>query len=335
MRGNPHPEEQERFRGEANVPILHASPSKEEEERRTEKAAEEAYKQRQLVINESQLKVANSNRNLTTALAVFTLLGVIAGGVQARFASQGIAIADRSAKAAETAAYQACLGAQISRGALLEASRVGIDTHQAALAAIYQGMVATESEAAYIIPSIEPQRIVLGKPAGFIFEFKNGGKSPALDVKAKIRVVIIPRSEDHPEFVYPRGFTTQIDTPQLVEGESPATLKHFNTVFVRGKQPGPLIVTPSLYFDIQTGSKDLILFARINFHDKLGVKHWRTICRTSQSSDDPNAVAGGAAHKGCKDYNKEDSNTILPKPTNYIVPTQGFPDIECLKPTDR
>lgn len=73
-----HNEEQQRLPGEADLPLLPPLLSDEEQRRKADKEAENAYKDRQLALGQANVNLATSNRKLTFWLAIFAGVAAIA-----------------------------------------------------------------------------------------------------------------------------------------------------------------------------------------------------------------------------------------------------------------
>ena len=328
LTGDPSHEEQERLPGEADVPLLQPAPSEERKEWEAEKAAENAYKKRQLTIAEDQVKVAQSNRNLTRMLAGFTLLGVIAGGIQAYFARKGVAAANNSAKAAQNAAYQSCLGAQISRNMLLQSQTVENDAHGSAVAAIYQAMAATESERAEMQLILGNAEIRVGKDMGVPFNTNNAGKTAAVGLIMKFRMVFLSRSED-PNFLYPEEQTARGNNSRAEPGPGFQTGTH--RLVVLTPDGSAVVPTNSDLADYQAGTKDLILYGQMDYRDIFGGHHWRRFCQPFQIFTE-GGVVKNVGHQKCTNYNQSDTGSTLVKATSLPILPSSLPEIVCTNP---
>ncbi len=151
-----------------------------------------------------------------TGIATILLNGLIAWIYYGQLTQMTLATkeATSATKASQQAAYASCVGAQISRAALLEAMQAGIDAHDSAIASTYQTMVSTQAESANVTPHLETFILRAGARIGAIFHIKNVGKSNAKGVVTQLRVMLVGRNDD-PIAAYPVGRSAHADTPTL------------------------------------------------------------------------------------------------------------------------
>ncbi|WP_263357606.1 hypothetical protein [Acidicapsa ligni] len=238
--------------------------------------------------------------------------------------------ANRSAKATERAVYESCRASQVSRGAFIESIQAAWDTHSASVANTYQTIVATKSEAAYVIPSTkESLEFIPGGPIQAAFQLKNIGKSAAKNVIFKARTVLVNTTAT-PPFVYPEGMTASVDTPRLQEGAGPI-MGISNDILVPVRDGNAThIATADDLKDFSEGRKDVLVFARVTYEDSLGVRHWVQLCHTFPPII--NRADKKQLHYECIHYNKEDSNSAMPTASSMPIVPVSVPEITCTAP---
>jgi hypothetical protein len=291
------------------------------------------YKDEQLEINKRQLIVNHRLALFTGALVVTSIVAGAISYYQARIAGISAAAAMKAAKASEDAAYAACIAAQISRNALI-ASEQGIDdAHRSSLAATSEALAATEGERAEIqlnfptIQSLPNPYLRIGYPIAVIFQISNAGKTAAVNLRLKARLVLTERNRD-PNFSYALG--TQMYNPRAEPG--PDSFNNSGgpeSVMVRDKNGQQSPASNLDLGDYQSGKKDLIFFAEAIYGDIFGGQHWRRFCQFFGS---PVAPSSSYVHKKCTDYNQSDIASGLG--TEKALPQMPLvvPEVTCQKP---
>jgi hypothetical protein len=235
----------------------------------------------------------------------------------------------KATTATQQAAYASCVGAQVSRSALMEATQAGIDAHSSALASTYQTLVATEAEEANIVPSINDITFTTGKSMSISFSVKNVGKSVAKNLFIKARTIFISTHED-PKFIYPKSLTTTIETPQLVAGEEPSSLQNASVTPARMSNGQEQFPAQEDFDAWRNGTKDLVFMIHLTYLDSLGVSHWLNYCRYTPNK--PGQIGQSGLHPKCVRYNKNDNSTILAKPKEATLLVSSIPEINCPLP---
>jgi hypothetical protein len=239
----------------------------------------------------------------------------------------------RSTKAAENAAYVACVSAQISRSTLIEVQRGEGDTHGAAVAAEYQAMAATQEESADLTLTVHPPTVENGKYIKIPFELINVGKTVAKKVKLQVVAVVIPRNSD-PNFTYAPKETAELRATGLIAGEAiqgPDGSFQLNT-FVRDTEGGGLIADTKMVSDFRSGLQDVITYARVTYFDGFGVHHWMHFCHAAQIF--PERIIRSSGHEKCAAYDQTDANRVISSSNPVTSTAESIPAIRCPVPVD-
>jgi hypothetical protein len=322
---------------EAGIPLLHGPITPEEQialdrewKIEAEKEADRAYKSRQLTVAESANKLTRANIRLTWVVVFFTAVTAGAAWYQGFVANKSAKAAKDAADASGSAAYSACLGAQISRGALIQEMQAGVDAHNSAVATTYQTMVASETEEASVVPNIKAFELIPNLPIEAVWEIKNEGKSVAKNIRGYARYVFIARDKD-PDFNYPDELSADIVTPQLEAGQEPTNLLTNGGVPVKNDDGTIRVLNQDDLRDIKEGKMDLLFISRVTYDDSLGVHHWVNVCKnypivTSERGQRP-------VHERCIRYNQSDNNTVVTKPGKIPNQIPDIPEIACPVPS--
>lgn len=256
-----------------------------------------------------------------------TWLAFIAAGIYAAIAASQLRQMKIATQASQTAAYAACVSAQISRNVLLEAQSAEADAHESAVATIYQAMAATESERAEM-------QMFLGKPEindhefGVGYGFKNAGKTAALGVRVKFRLVFIDKRED-PDFRYPPRQSGDAYNGRAEPG-TVATQGGLTHAVVIGPDGNNVIPKDSDRYEYNSGQKDLVFYANMTYRDIFGGYHWRTFCEPFHIFG--TGLIKESGHPKCALYNDSDIGSGLVKAAPAPTKPPPLPEITCKLP---
>jgi len=270
-----------------------------------------------------------------TWLAFFTA-AVYAGiaGFQWRTMNRTYAEIRDQTKAAEKAAYAACVNAQIAGRALIQGQQNAFATQTEATASTEQALVATESERAspdFLISY--PNKTPTNQPLSLPYVFKNDGKSDARDIHFTGVATVVPRGNS-PKFSYPSKMTLDIDIG-IVKGrgifpEPPAVL----TFDIFDEGGSHFTYDQGAVDDIfKNRVSDIVIYGVIKFSDFQG-RHWRHVCRRiSIFGPGHNQVATSSEGElRCYKYDTEGDYPRLSKlrlPAEDISP---IPEVNCKVP---
>jgi hypothetical protein len=232
----------------------------------------------------------------------------------------------RSTRAAQRAAYAACIGAKISRNVLLEAQGAEADAHGSAIATVYQAMAATEAERAEMqLLFAEPE--ISDKEFGIGINLKNAGKTAAVAVRAKFRLVFVGESEQL-KFTYPPRQTAVAFSGRAEPGVAYDPTHGRNQIVAIDSDGNVLIPGDSDKREYQAGKKDLVLFGRVTYQDIFGGYHWRNFCQPFHIQT--SGIIKAASHPNCALYNGGDigSGLVNPAPISSVR-FPAIPEITC------
>jgi hypothetical protein len=249
----------------------------------------------------------------------------------ALFTGCQLVLARKATDAAQKAAYEACLGAQISHDTLIQLQQGEADTHAAAVASMYQAVVATRGERAEIEMKWATPRVQLDKDIGLPFQVFNSGQTEALNVRFALRLEFLPRHSD-PDFTYPNGMIVRGGPNSLRAGRSAQAFGDPSiepVVTVKGANHKPVIASAEDVGDYLEGRKDLIAHGTYSYKDIFGVEHWGNFCQPFQKIQP--GYFSKTDHPMCTHYNKSDINSALPVPSPPMPP-QSISEIKCTEP---
>ena len=266
--------------------------------------------------------------------AVLAVIGVVTIGVywlQLRQMTLATYESAQATRAAEEAAYQSCIGAQISRSALIEAQSGDSDSHAAAMASMYQAIAAMRSETAAFEVSKQNAIVIPGHSIEIPFNLVNSGKTSAFKFKVKFRAEFISR-DDEPALDYPINQISRADTPRVRAGgdiESGDSSGLINAS-VRSTNGRYVKANDEDVQEYQRGDKDVLFYGVVDYTDIFQVPHWYRFCNIDHKISDGAVI--NSTHKRCVDYNRSDINSALSMPMSVASNVINIPEIKCTKP---
>jgi len=266
----------------------------------------------------------------TVAIAIMTAFYVFYSRGQLAAMNRQLDEMKKATVASQSAAYAACVSAQISRGALIEVQRNEADSHEATVAAVYQAIAATNSEIA-VITMLKTSVPEFGNGIRVPIDFKNTGKTQAKNVRIKIEAVFLERHAD-PDFSFKPHHFSRFWANVLDSG---ATLSSKETSFfvtVRSGDGSDYLVTEANMAALRQGEKDILVYGRIDYADIFGVPHWATFCEANQIVEFGTRTS--TAHPKCVSYNKTDNNGAIGKDSSNLPQPGRIPEIACTPPSD-
>jgi hypothetical protein len=245
----------------------------------------------------------------------------------------------KSTTAATRAAYAACVGAQISRSALLEEQAGSIDTHSLAIGSIAQAAAVTRAEAAQIKITFNlaaPIRPDMKTAA--VITVENIGKTAAHDVKIQ-REFHLMDTGIQPDFHY-SGNRLNIDRIGSIFPNDP------HKIFSAVTKPGVAIPTTLADFEASistlsesdykryvSGDAYFASYGRITYKDIFGTSHWVQWCDHVDYLGKIESRESIANHKKCGAYNSTDNQSLVSNQSSTPVPPITLPpEVDCLKP---
>ena len=240
-------------------------------------------------------------------------------------------------KAAQGAAYDACMSAKIARNTLLEYQAGESDTRGAAAGTVAQAAASVRQTAAIMNigvarrPSNEPQPLIddpkTWKTLNVAFTYGNIGRSAAKNVQFKYTVQLLPHgTEPNPN---QKGLYSDSGYAGIIQ-PGDLSFAGVNVVDATGH-----VITPTdeQMEQFRSGKLYMASFGRVDYADIFGIHHWQRFCGYQDNWPfDPSKPV--LRHKGCGEYNGQDSNFIYSIPTTLQTKqaTQPIDEISCPVP---
>ncbi|MGD0799386.1 MAG: hypothetical protein ABR910_16845 [Acidobacteriaceae bacterium] len=236
----------------------------------------------------------------------------------------------KQTKAAEGAAYAACINAQIARGTLLQVQSGSEETRDMTISSAYQAAASTQSQIAQIALTFkDPPTVKIGQAIGIPFFINNSGSTSGYNFNGIVRAEFMPRGDD-PSFTYPIKGELKMSAARVDGSFAPNT--HTAMAYAVDQNGTAIKATQTDVDDYAAGRKDMLIYGKLSYIDMFHIKHWRRFCTASEQFASPEAASTG--HQKCADYNQNDTNTILYKPQSPLRPPDQIPEISCPKPAD-
>jgi hypothetical protein len=235
----------------------------------------------------------------------------------------------KATEATRQAAYAACVGAQVSRAALIETQREEVDAHSASKAAVYQALAATASERASLQIKTGQANVFVGDGIRVPFRLNNSGTSAAYNFKLAARTVFIPRDEIQ-TFTYPPKQTAVMNSSKIEVGYQVFSNDGDVSFSVMNADGSAFVPTLQDIQDYKSGRKDVLTFATMSYADIFGkhVEHW---CLAIQTI--PKGILASSGHRDCVKYNRSYVEPVFEKSlANSIVSGEIIPPINCPLP---
>jgi hypothetical protein len=227
--------------------------------------------------------------------------------------------------------YVSCLSAQIARSTLQEIEAGAVDSHNLATGSILQAAAVTRGEAAQMEISLENNGEVALRDTGelgILYSFKNVGNTPAINVHLRMMAVVISKGSE-PDFRYaPHSWVERGTVDPIKVGEPPNF--RMPVAVLDGLSDKGKIFTSTESAEIRTGiNKRIFFYARMDYWDIFGVKHWTQYCADARPTD----LSHWKIPK-CAAYTRTDTNQVIAKSESPPAPTSTPEEVVCKKPED-
>jgi len=278
-----------------------------------------------------------------------TWLAFIAAGVYAGVATRQLRTMNKTygeiekqTKAAQNAAYAACLNAQVAQATFLQVKSSASDSHAATIATVEQAAVGIETERAIVSfsPRFPIPENLINNQLVIPFSLKNDGKSAALSVTVEFKAILLGEkdtlqiTEKNFEGWKGKYFAAGDEFPgkASISEHKPMTA----AVLVRDTKGAVVAVSSQGAKDFLSGGQEIVaVYGHLEYPDFSGI-HKVRFCYPIF------IVLAGTGHKisaneiTCAKYNHQnDQYTAMPKiNTPTPMSLDQIPPINCEKPRE-
>jgi hypothetical protein len=278
-----HPDKQQPYFDESLV--INTRLNEIERQQREEKREQQEYNRNQLRFNK--------------LLAIFTgllfLTSLVANILMLRYVN----ITKEAADAANISAQEVKRSREVAESNLIQ-SREGVakaerQSRDSLNASINASRLDQRAWVGVDIFKAEPEIIEVGKRTRLVLSFKNTGKTPARNIKARAIMEPIPKGR-LPRFSYAGELIAHYG---LLAPSALAFVRFELVMSKTTREPG--LVTQAVLDELILGKTTVYVHGRIDYEDIFGCPHWMTFCASMMR------VPGPITFGMCSDHNDTDA----------------------------